>query len=101
MTTSNDARTPQPYRATLDLSGQGKGGIFFALIETAPYSGLKSEQVYVRELTVRFRAQDFAHAVTFAQAMAVVIEQGHDVWKSTVRQVADGDLWLTYGGGTV
>ncbi len=93
-----DARALQPHKATLDLSRQSRGDLFFALIDTAPYSGLKSEKVYVRELTVRFRARDFAHAVDFAQAMAIVIQQGHDVWQSKVRFVGDQDFMQAFEG---
>lgn len=80
----NDARDPQPKAKVLNLTKMGSGSLFQAVICTWPYSSLDPQYVYPEELTVNFRARDFRHAVDFADAMSVIIAQGHDVWQSNV-----------------
>lgn len=80
----NDAREPQPKSKVINLSAQGSGPLFEAMICTWPYSSLDPQFVYPEQLTVSFRAQDFRRAMDFAEAMATIIALGHDVWQSKV-----------------
>lgn len=89
MTVSNDARELQPKARTIDLSSQGTGQRFYAVIHTSPYHSIRPETVYPEFLTVIFKARDFSHAVDFAHAMAVIIQIGHDVHRATVKEVGE------------
>ena len=86
---SSDARELQPKAKTIDLSAQGSGMPFYAVIKTEAYHGVDLAKVYPELLTVRFRARDFSHAVEFAKAMATIIQLGHDVHRALVKEVGE------------
>jgi hypothetical protein len=88
----SDAREKQPRFKTVDLTSQGKGDRFYAVIRTSPYSSIKSEVVYPHTLTVVFRVPDFDGAVQFAKAIATIIELAHDVHRSIVQEVGKARL---------
>lgn len=83
----SDARELQPKFKTIDLASQGTGDRFYAVIRTRTYFSIKPEVVYPETLTVVFRVPDFDRAVQFANAMATIIQQAHDVHRSQVDEV--------------
>lgn len=83
----SDARELQPKVKSIDLTSQGTGDRFYAVIRTDTYHGIKPEVVYPETLTVVFKVPDFDRAVQFAKAMATIIQLGHDVHRSEVREV--------------
>ena len=85
----SDARSKQPQRQDIDLSALHVGDRFVAVIETWPYSSIKNEDVFTRELTVHYGATDFAAAVGVAQSLAQIIGLAHGVWQCNVRLVAE------------
>lgn len=89
MTVSNDARELQPKCKTIDLREQGKGKSFYAVMRTWPYHSLDQAKVYPELLTVRFLSEDFDRAVYLANAMATIIQIGHDVHRSMVIEVGE------------
>jgi hypothetical protein len=83
-----DLRQKQPESRHLGLCDQTSGNATFeAMIETWPYSGIKSEDVYPRRLYLTFHAADFRAASKLVQAFATIIRLGHDVWECNVRYV--------------
>lgn len=83
----SDAREKQPRFKTIDLTAQGSGDRFYAVIRTSPYSSIRPEDVYPETLTIVFNVPDYDRAVQFAKAMATIIQIGHDVHQSKVQQV--------------
>jgi len=83
----SDVRELQPKFKTMDLTSQGSGDRFYAVIRTDTYHGIKPEVVYPETLTVVFKVPDFDRAVQFAKAMATIIQLGHDVHRSQVCEV--------------
>lgn len=84
----SDMRSKQPARQDVDLFALHGGARYVAVIETWTYSSIKNEDVFTRELTVRYGASDFARATAIAQSLAQIIALAHDVWQCNVRLVA-------------
>jgi hypothetical protein len=84
-----DARSKQPDKLDVDLKRLGIGDPYVAIIESWTYFGIKNEDVFPRELTVRFQAGGFAEAVAKARTLAETINVAHDIHKTNVRLVCE------------
>ena len=95
-----DTRQKQPDQRHIDLWAKTSGQMMFETkIETWPYSGLRNEDVYSRELTIGFRADSFGKAARLAEAFATIIALGHDVWQANVRHVCESGHHAKYRQG--
>jgi hypothetical protein len=84
-----DARSKQPDKLDVDLKRLGIGDPYVAIIESWTYFGIKNEDVFPRELTVRFQAGGFAEAGAKARTLAETINIAHDIHKTNVRLVCE------------
>lgn len=80
-----DMREKQPKTRILDFVSDTFGSSTWeAKVHVYTYSGLKNEDVYSREVVVRFRAERMRHAVGFAESISETIGSAHDVWVTGV-----------------
>lgn len=84
-----DARSKQPDKLDVDLKRLGIGDPYVAIIESWTYFGIKNEDVFPRELTVRFQAGGFAEAVAKARTLAETLKIAHDIYETNVRLVCE------------
>ena len=84
----SDMRDKQPKTRAMDFTHNTYGSaVWEAKIHVWPYSSIKNEDVYSREVIVRFRAERIKHAVGFADSIAETIKAAHDVWETGVDAV--------------
>jgi hypothetical protein len=84
-----DARSKQPDKLDVDLKRLGIGDPYVAIIESWTYFGIKNEDVFPRELTVRFQAGGFAEAVAKGRTLAETLKIAHDIYETNVRLVCE------------
>lgn len=81
----SDLRDKEPKTRALDFVSDTFGSATWeAKIHVWTYSSIKNEDVYSREVVVRFRAERMRHAVGFAESISETIKAAHDVWETGV-----------------
>jgi hypothetical protein len=84
----SDMREKQPDERFLDVTKDTFGAYTWrGVIEVFPYSGIKSEDVYARKLTVLLRAEYAREALGIVQAISASIGFAHDVYRTDVTEV--------------
>lgn len=83
-----DLREKQPDRREVDLSRDTFGNYAWsAHIEVYPYSSIKNEDVYSRNVILIFRADDSRRAHGFAQSILSILSLVHDVHYTNLRSL--------------
>lgn len=88
----SDLREKQPATREVDLTRDSYGTYTWeAKIGVWPYSSIKSENVYARDVTILFHATSIREAHGFAQSISTMLSLAHDVWQTNlnaIRQVS-------------
>ena len=82
-------RSKQPDTLELSFTNRSYQDVWRALIETWTYSGIKNEDVFARNLIIKFEARNAREALDFAQAIAATLAHVHDVHQTNVRWVGE------------
>jgi hypothetical protein len=84
-----DMREKQPDNRTLDFRRDTRGAYSWVIeIEVWPYSSIKNEDVYSRNVTVLCNAENSIQAHRYGDMISYTISLAHDVWQTNIWSVS-------------